>query len=73
MWGDLRHRTPTACSACSAQPQPSYLNDYASAVAAVAFCGFVALIICAARRRNPGLEIWLASVVLVFGILIVPR
>lgn len=49
-------------------------NDYASAVAAVAFCGFVAALIAYAfaPEKLQGWK-WLASVVLVFGILIVPK
>ncbi|GAO27409.1 TraG domain-containing protein [Alicycliphilus sp. B1] len=49
-------------------------NDYASAVAAVAFCGFVAALIAYAfaPEKLQGWK-WLASVVLVFGVLIVPR
>ncbi|QNP48596.1 conjugal transfer protein TraG N-terminal domain-containing protein [Diaphorobacter aerolatus] len=49
-------------------------NDYASAVAAVAFCGFVAALIAYAfaPEKLQGWK-WLGSVVLVFGILIVPK
>ena len=49
-------------------------GDYASAVAAVAFCGFVAALIAYAfaPEKLQGWK-WLASVVLVFGILIVPK
>ncbi|MCU7370055.1 conjugal transfer protein TraG N-terminal domain-containing protein [Paucibacter sp. O1-1] len=49
-------------------------SDYASAVAAVAFCGFVAALIAYAfaPEKLQGWK-WLATVVLVFGILIVPR
>lgn len=49
-------------------------SDYASAVAAVAFCGFVAALIAYAfaPEKLQGWK-WLASVVLVFGVLIVPR
>ena len=49
-------------------------HDYASAVAAVAFCGFVAAMIAYAfaPEKLQGWK-WLASVVLVFGILIVPK
>ncbi|WP_038213261.1 conjugal transfer protein TraG N-terminal domain-containing protein [Xenophilus azovorans] len=49
-------------------------GDYASAVAAVAFCGFVAALIAYAfaPEKLQGWK-WLASVVLVFGVLIVPR
>ena len=49
-------------------------GDYASAVAAVAFCGFVAALIASAFApvKLQGWK-WLASVVLVFGILIVPK
>jgi conjugal transfer mating pair stabilization protein TraG len=49
-------------------------NDYMSAVAAVAFCGFVAALIAYAfaPERLQGWK-WLGTVVLVFGILIVPK
>ncbi|AEF88709.1 TraG domain-containing protein [Delftia sp. Cs1-4] len=49
-------------------------GDYASAVAAVAFCGFVAALIAYAfaPEKLQGWK-WLASVVLIFGILIVPK
>ncbi len=49
-------------------------GDYASAVAAVAFCGFVAALIAYAfaPQKLQGWK-WLASVVLVFSILIVPK
>ncbi|MCL4181868.1 MAG: conjugal transfer protein TraG N-terminal domain-containing protein [Burkholderiaceae bacterium] len=49
-------------------------GDYASAVAAVAFCGFVAALIAYAfaPEKLQGWK-WLASVVLVFGVLIVPK
>ena len=49
-------------------------HDYASAVAAVAFCGFVAALIAYAfaPEKLQGWK-WLGSVVLVFGILIVPK
>jgi len=49
-------------------------NDYASAVAAVAFCGFVAALIAYAfaPEKLQGWK-WLGSVVLIFGILIVPK
>lgn len=49
-------------------------GDYAAAVAAVAFCGFVAALIAYAfaPEKLQGWK-WLASVVLVFGVLIVPR
>jgi len=49
-------------------------GDYASAIAAVAFCGFVAALIAYAfaPEKLQGWK-WLGSVVLVFGILIVPR
>lgn len=49
-------------------------SDYASAVAAVAFCGFVAALIAYAfaPEKLQGWK-WLATVLLVFGILIVPR
>jgi conjugal transfer mating pair stabilization protein TraG len=49
-------------------------SDYASAVAAVAFCGFVAAMVAYvfAPEKLQGWK-WLASVVLVFGILIVPK
>ena len=49
-------------------------GDYASAIAAVAYCGFVAALIAYAfaPEKLQGWK-WLATVVLVFGILIVPR
>jgi conjugal transfer mating pair stabilization protein TraG len=49
-------------------------NDYLSAVAAVAFCGFVAALIAYAfaPEKLQGWK-WLGTVVLVFGILIVPK
>ncbi|CAM3345796.1 conjugal transfer protein TraG N-terminal domain-containing protein [Paracidovorax anthurii] len=49
-------------------------SDYSAAVAAVAFCGFVAALIAYAfaPEKLQGWK-WLATVVLVFGILIVPR
>lgn len=49
-------------------------SDYASAIAAVAFVGFVAALIAYAfaPEKLQGWK-WLATVVLVFGILIVPR
>src|SRR3954465_10848037 len=49
-------------------------SDYAAAVAAVAFCGFVAALIAYAFAPDKlqGWK-WLGSVVLVFGILIVPK
>ena len=49
-------------------------NDYMAAVAAVAFCGFVAALIAYAfaPEKLQGWK-WLATVVLVFSILIVPR
>lgn len=49
-------------------------SDYASAIAAVAFCGFVAALIAYAfaPEKLQGWK-WLATVLLVFGILIVPR
>jgi len=49
-------------------------NDYRAAVAAVAFCGFVAALIAYAfaPKKLQGWK-WLATVVLVFSILIVPR
>jgi conjugal transfer mating pair stabilization protein TraG len=49
-------------------------SDYASAVAAVAFCGFVAAMVAYvfAPEKLQGWK-WLASVVLVFGLLIVPK
>lgn len=49
-------------------------GDYASAVAAVAFCGFVAALIAYAfaPEKLQGWK-WLATVVLVFSLLIVPK
>ena len=49
-------------------------NDYMAAVAAVAFCGFVAALIAYAfaPEKLQGWK-WLATVVLVFSVLIVPR
>lgn len=49
-------------------------GDYASAVAAVAFCGFVAALIAYAfaPEKLQGWK-WLATVVLVFSVLIVPK
>jgi conjugal transfer mating pair stabilization protein TraG len=49
-------------------------HDYAAALAAVAFCGFVAALIAYAfaPEKLQGWK-WLASVVLVFGVLIVPK
>jgi conjugal transfer mating pair stabilization protein TraG len=49
-------------------------NDYRAAVAAVAFCGFVAALIAYAfaPEKLQGWK-WLATVVLVFSVLIVPR
>ena len=49
-------------------------SDYAAAVAAVAFCGFVAALIAYAfaPEKLQGWK-WLATVLLVFSILIVPR
>jgi conjugal transfer mating pair stabilization protein TraG len=49
-------------------------NDYAAAIALVAFCGFVAAFIAYAfaPEKLQGWK-WLASVVLVFSILIVPK
>lgn len=49
-------------------------GDYASAIAAVAFCGFVAALVAYtfAPEKLQGWK-WLATVLLVFGILIVPR
>ena len=49
-------------------------NDYRTAVAAVAFCGFVAALIAYAfaPEKLQGWK-WLATVVLVFSVLIVPR
>jgi len=49
-------------------------NDYRSAVAAVAFCGFVAALIAYAfaPEKLQGWK-WLGSVVLVFSVLIVPK
>jgi conjugal transfer mating pair stabilization protein TraG len=49
-------------------------DDYASAIAAVAFCGFVAALIAYAfaPEKLQGWK-WLASVVLVFGLLIMPK
>ena len=49
-------------------------NDYLAAVAAVAFCGFVSALIAYAfaPEKLQGWK-WLASVVLVFSILIVPK
>ena len=49
-------------------------SDYAGALAAVAFCGFVAASIAyaLAPEKLQGWK-WLASVVLVFGLLIVPK
>ena len=49
-------------------------NDYLAAVAAVAFCGFVAALIAYAfaPEKLQGWK-WLATVVLVFSILIVPK
>jgi conjugal transfer mating pair stabilization protein TraG len=49
-------------------------SDYAAAVAAVAFCGFVAAMVAYvfAPEKLQGWK-WLASVVLVFGLLIVPK
>ncbi len=49
-------------------------GDYASAVAAVAFCGFVAALVAYAfaPEKLQGWK-WLASVILVFSVLIVPK
>ena len=49
-------------------------NDYAAALAAVAFCGFVAALIAYAfaPEKLEGWK-WLATVVLVFSLLIVPK
>lgn len=49
-------------------------NDYAAAMAAVAFCGFVAALIAYvfAPEKLQGWK-WLGTVVLVFGLLIVPK
>ncbi|RCW65080.1 conjugal transfer protein TraG N-terminal domain-containing protein [Pseudorhodoferax soli] len=49
-------------------------SDYASALAAVAFCGFVAALIAYAfaPEKLQGWK-WLGTVVLVFGLLIVPK
>ncbi|MDF3833062.1 conjugal transfer protein TraG N-terminal domain-containing protein [Cupriavidus basilensis] len=49
-------------------------NDYLSAIAAVAFCGFVAALIAYAfaPEKLQGWK-WLGSVVLVFSVLIVPK
>jgi conjugal transfer mating pair stabilization protein TraG len=49
-------------------------GDYAAALAAVAFCGFVAALLAYAfaPEKLQGWK-WLATVLLVFGILIVPR
>ena len=49
-------------------------NDYLSAVAAVAFCGFVSALIAYAfaPEKLQGWK-WLGSVVLVFSVLIVPK
>ncbi|MBT9599085.1 MAG: conjugal transfer protein TraG N-terminal domain-containing protein [Vitreoscilla sp.] len=49
-------------------------SDYAAALAAVAFCGFVAALLAYAfaPEKLQGWK-WLATVVLVFGILIVPK
>jgi conjugal transfer mating pair stabilization protein TraG len=49
-------------------------HDYAAALAAVAFCGFVAALIAYAfaPEKLQGWK-WLASVVLLFGVLIVPK
>jgi conjugal transfer mating pair stabilization protein TraG len=49
-------------------------SDYAAALAAVAFCGFVAALIAYAfaPEKLQGWK-WLGTVVLVFGILIVPK
>ncbi len=49
-------------------------GDYASAIAAVAFCGFVAALIAYAfaPEKLQGWK-WLASVVMVFSVLIVPK
>jgi hypothetical protein len=49
-------------------------NDYQSAVAAVAFCGFVAALVAYAfaPEKLQGWK-WLGSVVLVFSVLIVPK
>ena len=49
-------------------------SDYAAALAAVAFCGFVSALLAYAfaPERLQGWK-WLATVVLVFGILIVPK
>lgn len=49
-------------------------DHYASAVAAVAFCGFVAALVAYAfaPEKLQGWK-WLATVVLVFGVLIVPK
>ncbi|MDA0236318.1 MAG: conjugal transfer protein TraG N-terminal domain-containing protein, partial [Proteobacteria bacterium] len=49
-------------------------SDYAAAVAAVAFCGFVAALIAYAfaPEKLQGWK-WLATVVLVFSVLIVPK
>ena len=57
-----------ACAAIHAS------GDYASAVAAVAFCGFVAALLAYAfaPEKLQGWK-WLASVTLVFALLIVPK
>ena len=49
-------------------------GDYAAALAAVAFCGFVAALLAYAfaPEKLQGWK-WLATVVLVFGVLVVPR
>ena len=49
-------------------------GDYAAAIAAVAFCGFVAALLAYAfaPEKLQGWK-WLATVVLVYGLLIVPR
>ena len=49
-------------------------DDYRAALAAVAFCGFVAALVAYAfaPEKLQGWK-WLATVLLVFGVLIVPR
>ena len=69
MWESTPTRMPTACSASSTPPRAIRASgDYAAAVAAVAFCGFVAALIAYAfaPEKLQGWK-WLGTVVLVFG------
>ena len=73
--GDLLPtRTPTVCSACSTRPRPStHRATTHQPSPRWPLCGFVAALI-AWRLRSEKLRMEVvASVVLVFGVLIVPR